>query len=329
MNNIFNNIPNFTKTIYSIPFPITKSTLKDVLRDELFLHNYEETWTKKQDKLHQPLFDSFAQWVSPRLICDFSSYKHQYPTNGSSEAIREQICYLHSLGKRLVVFDSEYEGYISIANSIGMPIIKINRFQSFYELEKQIKLLNPDTDIFFISEPSSIDGNSWSYFDLFMNLIEKLNIKVYIDLAYIGMFNFSKKINLNYSNIDGIFFSLSKIFGVYYHRIGGVFLKDSNPLLFGNIWFKNILSIHYGISLMNNTKIGFFDNQLKEIQQKIILNLQNQYGIEFVASDVFLIINTQYNENDHPWQKEYQRSILNKKLRLCISALIENELKHI
>lgn len=317
----------FTKTVYSIAYPKTKEIFNTIVNDK-FTAIYEETWTKKQDNFHEELFTEWIKWSNPKVINDYSLFKYQYPTAGSSEAIREQICYLNSLGKRLVVFDGEYEGYIAIANAINMPILKLNRFSGFQHLQKQLLYLNSKIDVFFISQPSAISGCIWHDFNLFLQETEKLNIPIYVDLTYVGACSQIEPINLHYSNIEGIFFSLSKIFGVYYHRIGGVFLKNQNPLLYGNMWFKNLLSIKYGIELLKNTKIGFMDMELKKIQKNICKNLSLEHNIDFTPTDVFLLCNVNYNPEKHLWQKDFQRCELNPKLRLCISPLIEKLLNN-
>ena len=50
--------------------------------------------------------------------------------------------------------------------------------------------------------------------------------------------------------MTAVIFSLSKPFGVYYHRIGGVLTRAEVPTLRGHLWFKNLFSLHLGERLM-------------------------------------------------------------------------------
>lgn len=305
----------FTKTVYSICYPETRQCLNDFLKNPQIHDWYQETWSKKQDKYHEDFFTRWKEWVSPALEIDWNNLKNAYPTGGSSEAIREQIVYLYSQGKNIVVFEGEYEGYEAIAIALGKKVKKIKREFYFAELID----LDSQTDVFFISQPSSIDGNFWSDFDSFMVNTNKLGIGVYVDLAYVGASRQERKININYPNLEGVFFSLSKIYGVYYHRIGGVFLKNANPLLYGNMWFKNILAMKYGQELMEKYPLHYFDDKLSLIQDQAIEYFED-YNLK--KSDVYIIA-TVKNENKQ-WQLEYIRNIHNPDIRICLSPLMEN-----
>lgn len=313
-----------TRTVYSICYPQTQLVLAELMKNESIHEMYHETWTKKQDSLHLEFLDAWKNWVSPRFDFNQEKLSHFYPTNGSSEAIREQIVYLHSQGKSLVVFDAEYEGYEAIANSVGMKVKKLTRFHNIEQVLSQMHIINPQEDIFFISQPSSIDGCWWKDFYRFMDATANKGIEVYLDVTYVGgskqesFFDVKK-----YSNLGGIFFSLSKVFGVYYHRIGGVLLQKPNPLLYGNMWFKNLLSMRYGTELMKAYPIGHLDDFLITSQQKSLNYLQQQYNIRFLPADVFLIANVVYNPSVYDWHKEFQRSEKNPYLRLCISPTLE------
>lgn len=318
---------NFTKTVYSITFRQSQEELLKLLSNKDIILNYEKTYLKKQDVIHLNFFESWKNWSKKLVNINFNELKYFYPTAGSSEAIREQIVYLNSIGKTLVVFDSEYEGYEAIAKAINMPIKKINRFVNIKEIYNQLLKLDSKKDVFFISEPSSIDGCCWENFYNFLDYTNYLNISVYLDVAYIGLTNDLKLIDIyNYKNIDGIFFSLSKSFGVYYHRIGGVILKNESPLLYGNMWFKNIFSLIYGQLLLDNYQPGFNHEELKKAQNLSIIELQKKYNIRFIKADVLIIANCVYVPETYLWQKEYQRSQLNPYLRVCLSPVLDKYL---
>lgn len=315
---------DMTRTIYSVCYPPAKKTLENLLLDTTLHNKYEETWTKKQDSYHHDFINTWKEWSASRLKFNHEKLSHFYPTNGSSEAIREQLALLYSQGKTLVVFDGEYEGYEAIANALGMPVKKINCFRNNSEVWKDIELLNPKKDVFFLSEPSSIDGCCWKEIYKFLEITKKLNLSVYLDLAYIGASRQQNQLDISkYDNIDGIFFSLSKVFGVYYHRIGGVLLKNANSLLYGNMWFKNILALEYGTKLMQDNPIGFFDQKLNILQKKAIEVLEEKYNVKLIPSDVFLIANVKYEPEIHMWHKEFQRSNKSHLVRVCVSPTLE------
>lgn len=311
---------DFTKTVYSIGWSETVKTLNEYRqKDNSFL--FDETWTKKQDNLHQEYLNLWKQSQAGN-ISEIGNLKFGYPTNGSSEAIFMQLTYLNSKGKRLVVFNEEYEGYSMFAKNINMPLIFVERDNVDWDN------INPLSDVFFISQPSSIDGNIWDGFDNFMQVTESKGIPVYVDLAYVGLFE-HQEIKLNYKNIDGIFFSLSKSFGVYYHRIGGSFLKDENPLLWPMLWFKNLNSIGYGQELLKKKVAGDFADDLnnaKDMQMKICEDMSNKLNIKITPSDVPMIATVEYDESID-WLKGLMRSEKSKKVRICISKILEKRLK--
>ncbi len=132
-----------------------------------------------------------------------------------------------------------------------MQVIQHNR-QFWKDLERDSDAMRPG-DCFYLSQPSSIDGNTWDDADEFIKMMAHTHpyVRIRLDLCYLGTTTRPfKLLNANMFNVDMIFFSLSKVFGVYYHRIGGVFCKRKLPGLFGNRWFKNLFSLQLGCELM-------------------------------------------------------------------------------
>lgn len=317
-----------SRTVYSIGWPKTKEVFTQLQRNESIAEIFSNTWTKKQDALHMPFLNEWRSWISPRFIFS-DEVKHAYPTNGSSEAICQQLNYLNSQGKTLAIFDGEYEGYEMFAKNMGMPIKKFTRPNSLDNFSS-LQNLDSNTDVFFISEPSSIDGNHWLFFNQFLSFCSKKDINVYLDTAYIGMSRQESLIDVSKQNcIAGIFFSLSKTFGVYYHRIGGVWLKNENPLLWPNLWFKNLYAISYGRELMKAMPIGYMDEKLNKITNEIRTELSLKHNINFMLSDVYLLSNVVAAPHQYEWHKNFIRS--NKSsalLRVCISQMIEERLEN-
>lgn len=301
----------FSKTVYSICYPDTQNTINQVLAQDLS-ELYTHTYSKKQDVYHNDFFESWKKFSQLK----FPTLTHFYPTAGSSEAIREQIVYLHSQKKTLAIFFGEYEGYAAIARAIGMPYVQINR----QNWRQEVKSLCPNA-VFFLSEPSALDGNVWEDFYDFLNT----GLPIYLDLTYYNAVDYRIDIE-NYLNIEGIFFSLSKIFGTYYHRIGGVVLREENPLLYGNMWFKNILSMRIGQALMDTIDIGQLNAENKKRQLLVVQQL-NADGHSVAASDVPLLVTTP-QKSDQLWQKEFIRWEHSPILRLCITPILENLIRH-
>lgn len=322
-------IKDLTKTVYSMCLPETKNVFDKLLDNKDQLHNmYSETFTKKQDSYHVSYLEAFKKWSSPVLEVDWNDFKHSYPCAGASEAIREQIAHLRSIGKEtMYIFGGEYEGYEAIATPLGFNVIKIDR-----DDYKKIDYI--DNSVFFVSNPSSIDGNVWKDFDKFIKHMddEFSSVDLYIDVTYIGAIPFDFKINAKYKNVQGIFFSLSKSFGVYYHRIGGCFLKEANPLLYGNMWFKNVLSMKYGEDLMNQLPIVDLAKKYEHYQNKAISKIEKKYGLSYISkSDVFLLVNLDLKKfaeeiNDQDvvdYISDTFKRDSKDVIRLCLTPIIE------
>ena len=312
-----------SKTVYSLCFPETKKVLESLWKESEGLHDmYSETWTKKQDDYHLSFAETFKEWSKPNLSVNWNDFPFFYPTNGASEAIREQLAYLSTKeNKRIFVFDGEYEGYEAIAQSLNMPVVKINR-DNYMSYAKEFE----QGGSFFISQPSSIDGNVWNDFNAFMSYLSTYdNVAVYIDTVYVGCINKDYSIYLDFEIIKGVFFSLSKVFGVYYHRIGGVFLKEANPLLYGNMWFKNVFSMRYGEALMKQFDVNYFPKKYNEQKLKTIQQLELSMNVKISSSDALLLTTIEPDTFEH--DKFLTRHKESKKIRVCITPTLEPLIK--
>lgn len=312
-----------SKTVYSLCFPETKKVLESLWKESDNLHDmYSETWTKKQDDYHITFANTFKEWSKPSLSVNWDDFPFFYPTNGASEAIREQLAYLSTKeNKRIFVFDGEYEGYEAIAESLKMPVVKIKR-DKFTDYSKEFE----QGGSFFISQPSSIDGNVWNEFNAFMSYLSTFDdVAVYVDTVYVGCIDKEYSIYLDFEIIKGVFFSLSKVFGVYYHRIGGVFLKEANPLLYGNMWFKNVFSMRYGEALMKQFDVNYFPKKYKDQKLKTIQQLESTLNVKMRNSDALLLTTIEKETFEH--EKFLTRSKDSKDIRVCITPLLETLIK--
>lgn len=312
-----------SKTVYSLCFPETKKVLETLWGESQGLHDmYSETWTKKQDNYHLSFAETFKEWSKTNLIVDWKDFPFFYPTNGASEAIREQIAYLSTKeNKRIFVFEGEYEGYEAIAVALKMEVVKIKR-DNYTDYKSEFE----KGGNFFISQPSSIDGDVWNEFNDFMSYLSTYeNVFVYIDTVYVGCIERDYVIYLDFDIIKGVFFSLSKVFGVYYHRIGGVFLKDYNPLLYGNMWFKNVFSMRYGEELMKQFDAYYFPKKYSDAKNRAIKEVEQKMNVKLINSDALLL--TTIKQGDFEHERLLERDKNSKYVRVCITPTLERIIK--
>lgn len=310
------------KTVYSLYYPETKRITSQLFSNSSTLDLYEKSFDepKIQTQSHIYFRDAWLKWSAPQVKgINLKNYTF-YNTAGSSEAIRESLAhYAAGGGKFIFTFKGEYEGYKALAEGYGIQTIEIDR-NNWKELA-QDSIRYP----FYISQPSSIDGNIWEDFSLFLDFMKKTqpNAKIRLDLCYLGTTLEPLEIDLTSSNnVDMIFFSLSKVFGVYFHRIGGVFSRNSMMGLEGNRWFKNLFSLHLGTKLLQTYSIDYFPKKYAQFQNKIIDSLnQNYQPIIFYPSDVIILA---YSETGSEHVYEDLKSMKrHSNYRYCLTSYLD------
>jgi histidinol-phosphate/aromatic aminotransferase/cobyric acid decarboxylase-like protein len=320
-----------TKGVISLVYPETSAALTDLWSEQP--HDlYSDAHLDKQESFHKTFFDQWLNWTSSVLNLDDDLKSFCYPTAGSSEAIRDAIARLaaKSASERqqysIHVFDGDYEGYSAYAKSYNVPVIKHDR-ENYVKSLAQYTIANGD--LFFLSQPSAIDGNIWPYFEQFIGYLDSNypQLKVMVDLCYVGCVSEEYLINLNSKNIQSIFFSLSKVFGVYYHRIGGVFSREAIPSLYGNMWFKNVFSLKFGENLMKKHSILELPQKYKQLQLDLIQKLDKQLA-GFVASDVVLLAHKKKGIKLTDLERYLSRA---DTVRICLTPKMDKVLneKHI
>jgi histidinol-phosphate/aromatic aminotransferase/cobyric acid decarboxylase-like protein len=267
------------KTVYSIYWPFTRDLIDEAWRtDRDAIHRqYEQAWTKTQDALHDPYLQRWTEWaapVQPRITRQ--AFPYWYPTNGSSEALRETLADFaaNRRDNALHVFAGEYEGYEAYARGYGVRVLQHDR-RDFTAARHPFRA----GDIFMLSHPSAIDGNLWSDYEAFLRHMAERQpqVEVMLDLCYVGLVARDYAIRIDYPNVTRVFFSLSKIFGVYYHRMGGVFSKREIAGLYGNMWFKNLHSIYLGRRLLERSTVRTIPDAYGGYQAAIVRKLQNRF----------------------------------------------------
>lgn len=318
-----------SKTVYSYVMPETENTLDGLLdgnRDAL-RGMYREAWTQKQDAMHEEFFGVWKQWSSPVLKFNDTEFPWIYTTGGASEALREAVyAYGHEARVQgftptIHVFAGDYEGFGAYAQAAGIAVVAHNR----RDWQSAVEKIGP-RDQFYLSQPAAIDGNVWGDFDAFVNTLYKHRptAQVMLDLTYVGCVAREFTVEAFAPNIRAIFFSLSKPMGVYYHRVGGMLSRAAYPGLFGNKWFKNLLSLKLGTTLMQKYGVHELPRKYAAIAQTpAIARARRALNLDLTAADVFLLAGAPYaDKNDELAQYLVRGGAGDEKLRLCLTPII-------
>lgn len=251
---------------------------------EIFRKNYDPGL----DDLHLPLMDEYlfrsvrsVLDVKPELKDFAAALPSAYYTNGSSEGIYHLLARhkTHFPDVPLFQFEGEYQGYGEYARALGME---------FYTVPHGTdpRVLRPG--VFFISAPSAVDGNIADN-----SLIEHIcetGHYVVLDLAYAGMAQYAEhqKIQLH-DHVAAVVGSMSKPFGLYYHRIGFLWAKDPVDSLYGNRWFKNAFSIEVGKAVIDQYTAADLAEKYRPWQSRACKDASDWLGYQITPSDVWLL----------------------------------------
>ncbi len=250
---------NAIPTIYSLYYPEVRATVEELWASEPHLL-YERAFNKGQEKLPGLFLDAWRAWTTVELG---DAFPHGYATAGASEALRELIM----PGIRVNTFEGDYEGFWRLADDRGIE-------RRIHPREGCLTASYDARDVFFVSDPSSIDGDHWDGLDLWLKMMREVNptIRVVIDVTYVGATKASRVRDFaKHPNVTAVVFSLSKPFGVYYHRIGGVFSRKPIPVLeHGNKWFVNPFSLALGTMLMRRFLPGELPRRYAHVQERVL-----------------------------------------------------------
>jgi hypothetical protein len=280
-----------SRTVYSLVYPETRAAV-DALWQERPHALYECPYEGQQDTAHEALLTGWLQWARSVVTVPDASHPHggfpfAYATAGSTEALRDALVLTAIAGGRLHVFAGEYEGYEAQAAGYGMTVIRHDRADYVATLDAAVA----PGDRFFLSQPSATDGNLWRGLPAFLAACESRwpTLRVVLDLTYVGAVAGSYAINAESPAIDQIVWSLSKPFGVYYHRIGGTYARGPLPGLTGNRWFKNLFSLELGTRLLATSTPQMLPDRYAALQRRACESLATTHGIHTIPSDVLLL----------------------------------------
>ncbi|HEX8124030.1 MAG TPA: hypothetical protein VF548_00440 [Allosphingosinicella sp.] len=280
-------------TIYSLVMPESEQALGAVVGEPDFLDRYREPWTQKQDSMHEEYFDEWLRWSAPAVAIRSEEFPFRYPTAGASEAIFKLIAEFASerrasaLGAAVHMFEGEYEGFAAYADALKLPIVRHDR-AAWSEVPARLG----EDAMFWISQPSAIDGNVWPHFEAFVSAVAERGSGAQIvpDLTYVGSVAREYRIMLDSPAIPAVVISHSKPFGGYYHRVGGILARREHPSLFGNKWFKNLLSLAWGTEMMRRHSVFDLPRKYRPVQEEAVRRVAALLGADgLAAADVLLL----------------------------------------
>ena len=261
---------------------------------------YDEPYLGGQDELHETTTVRWREWASP-VVAIPDAFGFRYATQGSTEAIRETLA-LHAISARsagrepvIHVFHGEYEGYAAEMEGYGGRVVRHDRddYQTSFAREAR------PGDRVYLSQPSAIDGDVWTGYDAFVAFLEVNHpkLRVVVDLTYVGTVAREHRISVDSPVIDVVVASLSKVMGIYYHRVGFAFARMPLAGLYGNRWFKNTFSLALASDLLARTGHPYTLPRLHQpLQREIVRELGRRTGLSVVASDVVLLATSPADE---------------------------------
>lgn len=313
-----------SKTVYALVTPETERAKRAALGyaeqndQDRFMNQFREAWTGKQNAYHEAFFNEWHKWSSPLVDLDRTLYPFTYPTAGASEPLRQIIFDLaarddHPRPPRIHVFKGEYEGYRAQAEAAGLAVVEHDRDD--WQNAGGCVGAYGENDMFFISQPSAIDGNIWRDFNEFVKTVPKNRLVV--DVTYVGAvpYRMIPRFDLNAPSIRAVVFSLSKPFGAYYDRIGGVFMREQDLGLFGNIWFKSLTALTIGRELMKRYDVFALPHRYRKEQEIMCQKAYDKLGLTLTPSDVYMLA-TGVPEGDSELNQYLTRA---GRLRVCLT----------
>lgn len=318
-----------SKTIYALTTPEVERVKRETFGDDGYFDQFRGAWTQKQNAMHERFFGEWFEWSEPAIVISEADFFFQYPTAGASEGIRHLIYSLaaHKPDARVHFFVGEYEGYKAMAEAAGLHWVEHHRDIWNHESENQVREAMHRNDVFFLSQPSAIDGNVWPDYDAFMRTM--WDRSVILDLTYVGAVPrqaLPRKIDCCHRAIDAIVFSMSKPFGAYYDRIGGLLCRAEDAGMFGNKWFKNLTSLDIGTCLLERHSVFEIPERYKRLQEEATSKIEDRLDLALLKpSDVYIVATS----NAMPKNSLGSYLWRGDNLRLCVTPYMAEQLGQI
>jgi hypothetical protein len=311
-------------TIYSLVMPESEQALIAVMSEPDLLDRYREPWTQKQDSMHEEYFEHWLRWSAPVVAIRGEEFPFRYPTAGASEAIFKLIAEFESerraAGRQPTIhmFEGEYEGFAAYAEALKVRIVRHDR-SDWSDVPAGLD----EDSMFWISQPSAIDGMVWPHFEAFVAATAEdgRGARIVPDLTYVGSVARDYRIALDSTAIPAVVISHSKPFGGYYHRVGGVFAKREHPSLFGNKWFKNLMSLAWGTEMMRRHSVFDLPRQYRPVQEEATRRVAALLSLDGLAAADVLLLATAPSKPDLPplLATVLRGSPAEKVVRLCLT----------
>jgi hypothetical protein len=292
-----------SKTVYALVTPQTEAAKNLMLGNYVarpdaarrqYLEQFRDAWTGKQFGAHEAFLERWMAWAAPVVTIDAAGFRWRYPTAGGSEALFHVIAAYGNRARRerfdpqVHVFAGEYEGYKAYAEACGITVVEHAR-ANWDAIGRSI----PATALFCLSQPSAIDGNVWPQANAFLASLAANTDqpRVLLDVTYVGAIAEQPvaRIAADGPAVQAVVFSLSKPFGVYYDRIGGVLCRDSMPSLLGNQWFKNLTSLQLGSTLLERHDVFDLPRRYRGAQREAAAQVGRHLGLTLYPTDVCVL----------------------------------------
>ncbi|MFO1112128.1 MAG: hypothetical protein U1E61_23395 [Bradyrhizobium sp.] len=324
-----------SKTVYALVTPETEAAKSAVIGNAAvapdaarrrYLEQFRDAWTGKQFASHEIFIERWMEWAAPVVAIDSAAFPWRYPTGGASEALFHVIAaygnraLLEQFTPQVHVFAGEYEGYKAYAEACGIAVVEHDRAR-WQDVGRTLSA----TSLFCLSQPSAIDGNVWPHANDFLALLAtgSNQPRVLLDVTYVGAIAEPPpaRIAANSPAVQALAFSLSKPYGVYYDRIGGILCRSTIPSLFGNQWFKNLTSLQLGQALLDRHDVFDLPRRYKETQREAAAQIGARLGLALAASDVIVLAQADAATADRALAAFLRRPAGDPKasLRLCLT----------
>ncbi|KRQ92648.1 hypothetical protein CQ12_35765 [Bradyrhizobium jicamae] len=325
-----------SKTVYALVTPETEAAKNFILGNAVtapdaarrhHLEQFRDAWTGKQFASHEAFLERWMAWAAPVIAIDAAGFSWRYPTAGGSEALFHVItdygnrARVERFNPEVHVFTGEYEGYKAYAEACGIAVVEHPRADW-----QAVGRALPATALFCLSQPSAIDGNVWREANDFLALLAAgaKAPRVLLDVTYVGSIaeQPAARIAADSPSVQVLAFSLSKPFGVYYDRIGGVLCRKAMPSLFGNQWFKNLTSLQLGHALLDRHDVFDLPRRYKSVQHEAAARVGRRLGLTLSPCDVTVLAKADASAaTDHALAAFLRRPAgdLNAPLRLCLT----------
>jgi histidinol-phosphate/aromatic aminotransferase/cobyric acid decarboxylase-like protein len=263
-------------TVYSYYLPEIRGLITDLTREyphEVFLRSV----APGLDDFHHPIIEKLIA-AHRHDVPSLGQFAYRYPTSGSEEGIREHLTLLQSKGvKQIYVWKGDYEGYREVAKTRNLSTVEV-------DVDHDPATLEPGH--WFLSNPSARNGMIVPRERILA--IAEAGHQVFYDLAYLGATP-PTVFDVSHPNIAAVVVSFSKLYGLFYYRIGFTFCREANPALFANKWFKNVYGLLIAERILERIDHVRLTQKYKAIQAAIVAQINQEVGLGLTASDAFLL----------------------------------------